>query len=179
MLSLPVNTTEEEDHVSDTSAPPSSLSLPDPAPLPRLVGSAPVPTEDQAAPPGNLVLTDPFLPREEPPVDRRQDFLFNSTQSAPGTLVVVPGREDEEQSLPSAVPGSLPFVAPSRPLGGPFWLLPLLWFNRLFDRLALGLGAPGYWLRGPLGRGLLGWLGLALLATALALVLLDHMSWTW
>jgi hypothetical protein len=50
----------------------------------------------------------------------------------------------------------------------PAWLLrPLLWSNRAFDRWTGWLGRPGRWLRGPLGRAVLGWVGLGLWAVAL------------
>jgi hypothetical protein len=59
--------------------------------------------------------------------------------------------------------------APSRTAGRlPAWLLrPLLWSNRAFDRWTGWLGRPGRWLRGPLGRAVLGWVGLGLWAVAL------------
>jgi hypothetical protein len=58
-------------------------------------------------------------------------------------------------------------------------LLPLVWCNRIFDGLTVPLGPLGRWLRGPSGRLLLGWTGLALLATALALSLFDLIRWIW
>ena len=66
----------------------------------------------------------------------------------------------------------------SRPPQEPWLLRPILRINRLFDTVALGLGAPGRWLRRPAGRTLLGLLGLALLGAAAALVLLDRSGWT-
>jgi hypothetical protein len=51
------------------------------------------------------------------------------------------------------------------------WLLgTLLWINRTFDRWTGWLGRIGRWLRGPLGRTVLGWVGLGLWAVALSLL---------
>jgi hypothetical protein len=52
-----------------------------------------------------------------------------------------------------------------------------VWGNRVFDRGAARLGAPGHWLRSRRGRAVLGWAGLALLALALGIVLLDWIGW--
>src|SRR5262245_17390201 len=48
-------------------------------------------------------------------------------------------------------------------------LAPLIWFNVGFDHLTSRMGRPGRWLCGSLGRMVLGWLGLLLLAAAIAL----------
>jgi hypothetical protein len=49
----------------------------------------------------------------------------------------------------------------------------LVWSNRVFDRWAGRLGAPGKWLRRPQGRALLGWTGLLCLVAALLVLLKD------
>lgn len=64
--------------------------------------------------------------------------------------------------------------APVRPGPGP-----LVWCNQVFDAWTKALGPPGRWLRGPQGRAVLGWIGVLLLAAALAWVVLDGMGWTW
>jgi hypothetical protein len=84
---------------------------------------------------------------------------------------------------PAAAPGMSPVglrlmppapaaPSPSHAAGRlPGWLLrPLLWSNRAFDRWTGWLGRPGRWLRGPLGRKVLGWVGLGLWAIALTLL---------
>ena len=58
-------------------------------------------------------------------------------------------------------------------------LQPLLWINRVFDRTVGRLGRPGRWLRSAAGRTLLGWIGLACLAGALALGVLESLGWGW
>ena len=90
--------------------------------------------------------------------------------SAPPTLV-----------SPPAAPEAPALTAPDRVSGdrAPLWLRLLVWGNHLFDRGAGRLGAPGHWLRRPRGRAVLGWTGLALLAVALGLVLLDWIGWPW
>jgi hypothetical protein len=57
------------------------------------------------------------------------------------------------------------------------WLRPLLWSNRVFDRMTAPLGEPGRLLRGARGRSWLGWSGLLFLATAVAWGVLDWMGW--
>jgi hypothetical protein len=86
----------------------------------------------------------------------------------------------EEAPLPPAAETPL-VTGPGRASGdrAPLWLRLLVWGNHLFDRGAGRLGAPGHWLRRPLGRAVLGWTGLALLAAAIGLVLLDWIGWPW
>jgi hypothetical protein len=60
-----------------------------------------------------------------------------------------------------------------------WWMRPVLWSNRAFDRATLRLGPFGRWLRGATGRTLLGWTGLVLLALALTCLVLDVVGWTW
>ena len=60
------------------------------------------------------------------------------------------------------------------------WLMqPLLWLNRRFDRATRWLGGLGHWLRGSAGRMLLGYMGIALFALAIAWVLRDWLRWGW
>jgi hypothetical protein len=55
----------------------------------------------------------------------------------------------------------------------------LVWTDRGFDRLMGWLGPPGRWLRGPWGRALIGWTGMALLAAAAVWGVLGLCRWTW
>jgi hypothetical protein len=57
------------------------------------------------------------------------------------------------------------------PDGPPLWLRSLVQVNRQFDRWVERLGAPGRLLRRPLGRALLGCIGLGLLAASVGLLL--------
>jgi hypothetical protein len=60
-----------------------------------------------------------------------------------------------------------------------WWLKPAGWFNDAFNLLLLPLGPLGSWLRGRVGRNLLGALGLLALAAAAGLALADWIGWTW
>jgi hypothetical protein len=68
---------------------------------------------------------------------------------------------------------------PTRPPATPLPLRLVLTLNRAFDRCAGLFGFPGRWLRGPEGRTLLGWTGIALLIAAATWALLDTMGWSW
>ena len=197
MLSLPVSLPEEEFPPAETIPLPPSPSPLESRPQPPLPLISSVPADVLTPPPGNLVLTDPLSPSipaepEENPLRSVPDQR-NTTEGVPHgppqpvfakPAPVLPPPTPEPW-LPPVVPEERqvarptfiarhPSSASSRPLEDPLWLLPVLWCNRLFDWLALGLGAPGHWLRGPIGRNLLGCIGLVLLLAALTLVILDH-----
>jgi hypothetical protein len=61
----------------------------------------------------------------------------------------------------------------------PVWQWPLLGINQAFDYVVGGLGSTGRWLCRPAGRTFLGWAGLACLAAAFALLVLDWVRWNW
>jgi hypothetical protein len=135
----------------------------------------PAPPEPPA---GNMILSDPLAPAPAlpPPVPW-------SAPPEPVPLPLlnpVPPAERRAPVLPPA-----PALSPrqgliaSRPPAPPLLLRPVLWLNRGFDGLSFAFGAPGRWLRRPAGRTLVGIAGLALLAAAAALVLLDRFGWTW
>jgi hypothetical protein len=67
--------------------------------------------------------------------------------------------------------------APSSPAA--WFLLPVVWANRFFDRSTLALGESGLWLRSPTGRMLLGLTGLGMLAGAGLWMVRDWFGWTW
>ena len=69
--------------------------------------------------------------------------------------------------------------APLPELRTVWWVRPLLWSNRAFDRATLQLGTIGRWLRGETGRIVLGWTGLALLLLALTFLVCDVCGWSW
>ena len=58
----------------------------------------------------------------------------------------------------------------------PLWLWPAAGVNHLYDSLMGRLGAPGRIMRGT-GRTLLGWIGLLLMAAALAWAVFDWLHW--
>jgi hypothetical protein len=57
--------------------------------------------------------------------------------------------------------------------------LPILWFNRGFDKMTILLGPSGRWLRGQRGRHAMGLAGLGLLGLAGLWVLKDLLGWIW
>jgi hypothetical protein len=61
-------------------------------------------------------------------------------------------------------------IKPLRPVG---------WFSGLLDRVAVTLGGPFLWLIQPETRSLLGWIGIALLVAALAILAGDWCGWCW
>jgi hypothetical protein len=75
--------------------------------------------------------------------------------------------------------GERPWHLPASARRIPWPLQPLVWSNRAFDRCAGRLGRPGRWLRSSTGRALIGWSGIALLASAAAWAWLEWMGWTW
>jgi hypothetical protein len=93
-------------------------------------------------------------------------------------LEAPPPRPPDAPSLPVSWTETPPQPNPPRPAkAAPPWVGALVQVNRVFDRVTRPLGTPGSWLRGPRGRALLGWTGLLLLATALALSLLGWSGW--
>jgi hypothetical protein len=156
MLALPVNPSE------GPSEPPAEPPFPEPF----------------GPPAGNVIIDDsgptrptaPF-PRSPVPAATVSLPLLNPVPLAQRRPPVLP-RPDRPVSPRQA-------LIASRPPPEPLLLRPLLALNRLFDTLALGLGSPGRWLRRPTGRTLLGLIGLALLAAAVAFALLDRVDWPW
>jgi hypothetical protein len=170
MLALPVNPAEEPTPPAppppevpafpETLAPPAgNMILADPVPFipPDPVAASPIPVSiPLAAPPPAAALPLPLF-NPVPPAERRGPVLPQPDRPLSGRQALIA----------------------SRPPAPPLLLRPVLWLNRQFDGLAFGLGAPGRWLRRPVGRTLLGIAGLALLAAAVALALLDRIGWTW
>jgi hypothetical protein len=58
----------------------------------------------------------------------------------------------------------------------PLWLWPVAGINQMYDALMASLGTPGWIMRGT-GRTLIGWIGLLLLAAALAWGVFDWLQW--
>jgi hypothetical protein len=85
------------------------------------------------------------------------------------------------QTAPSTAPIKPPARLP-KPTSNPrtsVWLLPLVGVNLLFDCVTVLVGPVGRWLRGDWGRSFLGWVGLALLAAAMAWGLVEAMVGRW
>lgn len=91
------------------------------------------------------------------------------------TLPETPKPELESSSEPQL---SLPAEDAPVTVSTVSWpLLPLVWFNRGFDACFAPLGAPGRWLCGN-GRVVLGFIGLACLAGAVAIAANAGMAWS-
>jgi hypothetical protein len=86
--------------------------------------------------------------------------------------IVPPLSQPSVDSLLAEVP------EPEEPFAS-WFILPLVWGNRLFDRGTLMLGDSGSWLRTPMGRSALGMIGLVLLTAALLWLARDWFGWTW
>src|SRR5262249_7048423 len=152
MLALPVNPAAEP-------TPPPAPAFPDPPEPPA----------------GNMILSDP-LPPVSPPAAAAVQWPVPPPEPVPLPLLnPVPLAERRAPVLP---PPGRARPAPRRP-EPPLLLRPILWLTRGFAGLAFSPGSPGRWLRRPAGRTLLGIAGLALLAAAVALALLDRIGWTW
>ena len=113
-------------------------------------------------------------------------FNFNSAIENPGSSA------SEREASPFAFqPSGLPPTAvgtqPSRSLvrstdhsndnaPPPAWLWPVVGINRLYDGVMGSLGRPGKFFMST-GRAWLGWIGLVMLAAALAWGILDWITW--
>jgi hypothetical protein len=86
-------------------------------------------------------------------------------------IIPLPSRPSVEELL-----ADVPEPTPS---AWGWFILPLVWGNRLFDLGTLSLGESGNWLRGPGGRSLLGATGLILMAVACLWLMRDWLGWTW
>jgi hypothetical protein len=172
MLALPVNDAEE-------AAPPPAQG----ADAPRS-GTPPATTKSR---PLAATLTLLQLPADEaPPVPGsavpRSATPAKPLPPLPEVPAVAPAPLSNRVVPPAPRPSADELLAdvPPPPTSHASWfILPLLWGNRLFDRGTLLLGETGAWLRGPAGRGALGTLGLILLAAAALWVMRDWLGWTW
>jgi hypothetical protein len=88
------------------------------------------------------------------------------------TSLKTPNSNLETQSEPQ-----LDLPDDNTPIAVPWPMLPLVWFNQGFDACLVPLGVPGRWLSGQ-GRVVLGFLGLACLAAAVALAVNAGMGWS-
>jgi hypothetical protein len=86
-----------------------------------------------------------------------------------------------EQTAPRGEGAALIVPAPAGPGQGVKWAawgaVPLVAFNSAFDVFLQPWGHPGRWLRGRVGRNVLGAVGVLCLAAALALIVADGIGW--
>lgn len=180
MLALPVSYREEPEGPDGAEKPPPR-DLP---PLVTIAEAMPEPVLTYTTPPQPVAIVDEVLkPRpafdlaptnpaaEWAPPPPEKPFVFEEKPAPPLPPPQPPAAADipaPNESLASSLEPPLPF-----------WQWPLTWVNRCFDRWTVPLGPLGRWLRGPGGRGMLGWAGLMLLAVAGGIALHDWFGWTW
>jgi hypothetical protein len=144
-----------------------------PSHLPALgaLGSSAAPAWSEMA--GYPSLTYPPAPVSEP---------YPELPALPASTAVTP-EPLSFRVLPSASEPSLDELladVPEPPASLAAWfILPLLWGNRLFDQGTMLFGESGSWLRGPIGRSALGMAGLILFGAALLWLARDWLGWTW
>jgi hypothetical protein len=172
MLSLPV---EEVDGAEPLPPPRSPLLREPAAPVIVSIGSPP-----SLANRGELIQTVGASPTIRPPA--RPAPTTSAAPAPPPTAAATTTSPPPISAAPHWSPkGILERTLPSRPLEVrlAWWMPPILWSNRVFDRATLRLGPVGRWLRGETGRTLLGWSGLVLLVLALTCLVLDIVGWSW
>jgi hypothetical protein len=113
--------------------------------------------------------------------DRPQSLPSEQDASLPASPEVLaalhlPARQ--ETSRRPIIPTTQPAADVPEPLPAA-WLRALVRTNQVFDYGTTWLGGPGQWLRSDRGRALLGWVGLGLLAGAVAWLTLTGLGWTW
>jgi hypothetical protein len=168
MLELPVNPAVEDHSAGDTAAeptPPLDFSV---------AGFESYRTEEVdltainettglESPTSPSVSENPILGPEVDP--SRTPFVFHSP-----TTTNFPGMQGYSGSLTSAH-GLKDDEPPA-----PFWLWPIVGINRPYAAIMGRLGAPGRIMLG-IGRTWLGWIGLIMLAAALAWGIFDWIHW--
>jgi hypothetical protein len=127
-----------------------------------------------------LTAPSPILTPRIDPTPTAPTKIEEATNNEPEATNNEQEAKSEEQPAPPASREQprLSLSAEDAPARVPGLLLPLLWFNQGFDACLTPLGASGRWLCGS-GRSVLGFLGLACLAAAIAIALSAGMAWTW
>ncbi|GIW81035.1 MAG: hypothetical protein KatS3mg105_2842 [Gemmatales bacterium] len=179
MLSLPVHQLEDD---------PFSDLVPHPA------GQGATPQESSDETPTNASQPDASLPDPEelqPTRTANDDERTSDTDNLKGpTAKDQPGSDASARQNEGRVPArpkttlvpaqATQNTAPTpQALAMPLWLRALVAINSGFDRLALRCKIPVRWLRHPLGRSLIGWLGIAILLGSLTWAILDWLAWNW
>lgn len=173
MLALPVSYREEPEEPAEDRQPPRELP-----PLVTIAEAMPEPVLTYTMPAPPVAFVDEGLPPQS---------AFDLQPSPPAVERTLPPVADKP-TPPSPPPAATPIILapptveeplPSYEAPLPFLLWPLFWVTRGFDRCTAPLGAPGRWLRGPLGKTLLGWAGLLLIAVVGGIALHDWFGWTW
>jgi hypothetical protein len=114
-------------------------------------------------------------PNPTPPQSAEPAINVEKSVPVPAGETVI-GTENAENQAPGGP--QLSVSAQDAPSAVSWPLLPLVWFNQGFDACLAPFGAPGRWLCGR-GRVVLGFIGLACLAAAAAIVANTGMGWSW
>jgi hypothetical protein len=179
MLALPVNEIEDT-RPEPAPAPPAPTAAPLTAKLTLLQVPAGEPPLDGAHPgtnPSHLPSLNALrtAPVHVAPPRTLLPPLPEAPAVAPAPLtdrVVPPTLQPSMDTLLAEVPEPIDSLAS-------WFIVPLLWSNRAFDRGTLFLGESGAWLRSTTGRAALGMTGLTLLAVACLWLARDWLGWTW
>jgi hypothetical protein len=141
--------------------------------LGALATSAPAESAAWAEVPEFASLRFPPAPAREP---------HSALPELPPALAVVPEPLSNHVVPPSSAPDLNAVFAevPEPPEALASWfILPVLWGNRVFDQSTELMGEFGSRLRGPAARNVLGTAGLLLFAAALLWLARDWLGWTW
>ncbi len=158
--SIPPATLSEA--VPDVPACPSEPTIPDPVGPPAMIAHKPSPSATAAGLPAAL---------------ENMENWGSSSRSHPAAASPFAGLESPRPAEAKPASSRQTETVHRPRIAWP--LYPLAWINGAFDFVTAWLGPVGRWLRGPAGRGLLGWVGLLLLAAALAWLAWDGLGWTW
>jgi hypothetical protein len=139
-------------------SPPEPESVPPPTSSPRVSVIEELPPLPPPLPPPRAIPTPPPIYRDPVTVETPPNLPLPRT---------MPSRSPLPENGP-------PPKLRSRPL----WMAPFLWIDDCFENATNPFGFLGRWLRQPIGRAFLGWVGVLCLAAAVALVLLDWFGWT-
>ncbi|MSQ96165.1 MAG: hypothetical protein EXR98_16655 [Gemmataceae bacterium] len=165
MLSLPVNDPGDAapfpEEVVKTPALSAKLTLLEAPPLP-------------VSPP-HLDLARDLAPErlEHPPLNPPHMLLHKQSETPPAPH---PEPLTNDVMPPSLAPLLTEIPEPESPSTQPVFQT-LLWLNQAFDGTTHVLGGAGGWLRGQVGRMLLGFSGVALLMVAIGWFLKDYLGW--
>jgi hypothetical protein len=176
MLAVPIADT---DAPASAPAPESPTAVSPSRPLAATLTLLPV--ADREPPVFALPLSATPRPREvDPPHHGTNPSHLPWSPTAEITLPPLPPAPANPPAAPEPNLDALLAEIPEPPLSTAGWfILPVIWGNRLFDACTLPLGESGVWLRGPVGRGVIGMTGLLLLAAATLWVARDWLGWTW
>jgi hypothetical protein len=181
-------------HDANTFAPSSEKPVAEMAFTPELPVAPPVPqpgapsndrTPAGGGTEGQTQLTSDARGSDGPSIAASGLTASASVEAVPNELASIEQLEErlrrkvQASQTPMESSGEKPAIRErGRPPVG-WWLRPWVWCNEAFDWLTLPLGPVGRWLRGSSGRAVFGWMGLVLLAAALAWVLADLIRWIW